>query len=208
VMATESIDVANSNSSFIQGNFSNSRKTFIDCVYVDHDSYFGIDREVSKNETPQWKQCLKVMKRVEMSAESFIDSFRETKKYDSVPVFAVSDCCFWSLRDFGTSLMRHEGDQNASTAYSETSDKWPKYKRSLKTLASAIENYLRRQNIWNGSSSNNDSNKGTKDQLLDHSDPFTMLLYSKSDDRFDMITLSESSSPSRYKPLFSTTKRR
>ena len=193
---------------------SSKNATSVACVYVDQDSHFGIDREVSKNETSQWKAYLKAMKKIELSAECFIDaSFHDcTKNYDNnVPVFAVSDASFWCLRDFGTSLMKHEAEQNASCPFLETSEKWPQFKRSLKTLASAIEMYLRRQNIWSvaGSGKNHTTTSDGAESYMDRSrsdnNPtdsssclVTLLLYSKVDDRFDMVTLKDISAASSH----------
>ena len=167
-----------------------SSRSSIDCIYVDNDSYYGIDREVTKSETPHWKAYLKSIRKVELSAESFIESLG---LQGSVAVFAVTDTSFWALRDFGTELMRRERDQSAGRAYTETSDKYPKYKRQLKTLASAIETFMRRQGIWTTKGDGTPGRHGGHHHKgsRDGSGPTTILLYSKSDDRFDVVTLSQ-----------------
>ena len=151
----------------------------VNCILIDNDAYFGGDHEVSKSDTPHWKTHLKMIKKVEFQAETFLSSIGDPHDYAiyGVPVFAVSDATFWALRDFGTALMKLEDkEQSAKGAYLETSEKYPKYKRSLKTLADAVDSYIRKAKIWKGNS------KESTSSLL------TALLYSKNDDRFDAIT--------------------
>lgn len=153
---------------------SRSSTSRVECIYVDHDAYFGNDRDVSKNETPQWKSYLKAMKSVSMSAEAYLSSLQDSKAA-GVPVFAVADATFWALREFGTALMRRERqEQSAMGAANETTERYPKHKRVLKTLATAIDNYVRRHG--------HEATRGGSNLL-------TILLYSRVDDRFDMVTL-------------------
>lgn len=58
-------------------------------------------------------------------------------------LYRVREACFWSLRDFGTPLMIRECEQCATGTNTETSEKRPKHKRSLKTLSTAINMYMR-----------------------------------------------------------------
>jgi hypothetical protein len=168
----------------------------INCIYIDSDSYYGMEREISKSETPHWKSYLKSIKKVELSAESFVETLRESEKLGSVPVFAVSDASFWALRDFGTALMRREREQSATNAYVETAEKWPKYKRSLKTLSTAVDAFMRRQGIWTSGSGGSKHHGQQQQQPSSRSDVassqlLTLLFYSKLDDRFDVITMSQ-----------------
>lgn len=171
-----------------------SNRTSVNCIYVDNDCYYGIDREISKSDTPHWKAHLKAIKKVQLSAECFIEAIRQSDGGRRLPVFAVTEASFWALRDFGTTLMRRESDQSAAGAYAETAEKYPKYKRALKTLSSAIDTYMTRRGVWtsrgdSGSGKhchhNHKSEKGSAELM-------TMLLYSKPDDRFDLVTLSRS----------------
>ena len=155
------------------------------CIYVEQEQYYGGDHEnYSKSETPHWKSILKTIKKVQLQAESFLNSMGEVRESGAhgVTVFAVSDASFFALRDFGTSLMRSEKkEQSANGAYLATAHTYPKYKRSLKTLSVAIDNYMRRQGIWTGRDSGGHEVSG--------SSLMTILLYSRNDDRFDMVTL-------------------
>ena len=188
---TGAMDETTEVSNPVQASAAASARSSIDCIYIDNDSYFGVDREVTKSETPHWKTYLKSIRKVELSAESFVHSFREVKAQTSVPVFAVTEASFWALRDFGTSLMKREHEQSTSGAFVETSEKWPKYKRSLKTLAAAVDTYMRRQSIW-ATKGDSASGKGSTNHSRGkyHSEPISILLYSKQDDRFDVVTLS------------------
>lgn len=175
----------------IQSSGTVSHRASVNCIYVDNDVYYGIDREVTKSETPHWKTYLKSIKKVELSAESFAEKLHESDGGRQVPVFAVTDATFWALREFGTTLMRREVDQSATSAYMETSEKYPKYKRSLKTLSSAIDTYMKRHGIWTsnfGGGKHRHHHKAEKGSA----ELMTILLYSKPDDRFDVVTLSRS----------------
>lgn len=178
-----------------------SRGSFVECIYVDNDHYFGNDRELSSRETPQWKSYMKVMKSIVVSAESYLACFQDTSSLSSalgvpcVPVFAVADVSFWVLRDFGTSLMRRERTEQSSVgACSEIIEKYgPKHKRSLRTLGVAIDNYMKRYGIWSSGNTGQTSHRAVSfsDSTLSgtSSSVLTALLYSKVDDRMDMISV-------------------
>lgn len=169
-----------------------SGKSEIECIYVDRDQYYGNDREVSKNETPQWKTHYKAMKSVKLAAETYLSSLGEPNTSQGVlgmpgiPVFAASDLSFWVLRDFGTALMRRERkEESAAGACGEIIERYPKHKRSLKTLASAVDNFMKRHGAWGRS----DSNARLHRSKLSDFSLMTVLFYSKPDNRFDTVTL-------------------
>jgi len=174
---------------------SSSRNTRVECILIDNDVYFGNDREVSKNETPHWKALKKTMKKIELSGESYVSSLQHSGQRHVValhgtPVFAA-DISFWALRDFGTALMRRERqDHSASGAFTETAEQYPKFKRLLKTLTLAIDNYMKRHGIWTGHNNGSRSHHGNSSG----SSLLTIFLYSKTDDRFDTVTLNSNSS--------------
>lgn len=158
-----------------------------ECVFVEHDQYFSSDREVSKSEHPDWKKYLKTMKSISVAAESYLSTFQDDSE---MTIFAAADLSFFILRDFGTALMRafHNGKPDpAARAASEISDRNPKQRRTLKTFGSAVDSYLRRNDsngqYGGGGPSTASSRAGKQYGLL------TFLLYSKPDDRFDMVTL-------------------
>jgi len=167
----------------------------VECIYVDQDQYFGNDQTISKSETPQWKAYLKTMKSITMSAESYLVSLQDSKSLASagmqgLPVFAVADATFWVLRDFGTELMRRErADKSAIGATNEIIERHPKYKRTIKTLGIAIDSYMKRHGIWGGGQQQQGGNHHRRGEHRTSS-LMTILLYSKVDDRFDMVTLS------------------
>jgi hypothetical protein len=160
-------------------------KPAVECIYVDQDQFFSSDRSISKGESSNWKSIMKTMKSISQRGESFVLSMADSTSCGSgnLPVFAVADVSFWVLRDFGTCLMmRSENEQNATSAGLEIAEKHPKHKRVIKTLAAAIENFMKRNGYWVGSSGQKSGHH--KRQKLT-----TILLYSKVDDRFDMATL-------------------
>jgi hypothetical protein len=169
----------------------------VECIYIDNDHYFGNDREVLKSETPQWKSYIKAMKIIENSAESYLSSLQDASSLAAmgmqcIPVFAVSDVSFWILRDFGTSLMRREQtEQSAAGACNEMIEKYgSKHKRSLKTLGVAVSNYMKRFGIWShGGGQAAQGRVAPQESSSAGSTLMTALLYSKLDDRFDVITL-------------------
>jgi serine/threonine protein kinase len=168
---------------------SSSRVAQVECVYVDEDHYFSNDREINKSDTPHWKTYLKAMRSATQLAETYLSNLQDSTSQplasmEGVPVFAVSEVNFWVLRDFGTSLMRRERrEQSASGACTETIDRYPKHKRVLKTLAMAIDNYMKRHGMWGSRDHLHKRRVGSSSSVI------TMLLYSKTDDRFDMVTL-------------------
>ena len=160
----------------------------VKCIYIDNDTYYGVERDISKTDTP--KTCLRSMKTIALSAESFIKGIQDTSRLASmgvptIPVFALIDVSFWILRDFGTALMRRERkEQSTVGACNEMIERHgAKHKRSLKTLGLAIDNYMRRYGLWG-------QGPGSDQSHSESSTLFTILLYTKVDDRFDMVTLS------------------
>lgn len=161
-------------------------KSSVGCVYVDHDQFYDIDRPVNKAETPNWKAVLKTMKVIVQKGEQFASGLLEG---ESFPIFAVADISFWALRDFGTSLMKlgHQ-EKSCLGACRQITEEYPKFKRILKTLGTAIESYMKHNGYWatnNGGHINSRQNNSTRGgQLL-----VPILLYSRADDRFDLISL-------------------
>lgn len=135
----------------------------VECIYVDTDQYYGLDKQVSKSDTSNYKAILKSIKGVTQRSEAYLNDLQMTSPAQGTPVFAVN-LPFWELRDFGTSLMKH-GEPSAVT------ELYPIHKKVFKTLAMAIDSVLK---------------KYGKSSVVSQ---VTILLYSKVDDRFDMVTL-------------------
>jgi hypothetical protein len=161
----------------------------VECVYVEQDQYFYDDSRISKQDTPHYKGVMKTIKSVAQRSESYLAN--QVNSASRTPVFGVSELPFWVLRDFGTCLMRRERkEQSAVGASAEVTERYPKGKRALKTLAMAIDNFMKRRGVWDQNSSRSSANSSGGSQLL------TVLLYSKLDDRFDMVSLEGGSGPS------------
>ena len=175
------------------------REVRCDCIFVDQDQYYGqsAGRDVSKTETPHWRSYLKNMKTVGLLAENFLTSHLDSRSQVALgiqgwPVFAVSGVDIWVLREFGTELMRRErAEQSAVGASTSVSQRHPEHSRALKTLSSAIDNYMRRNGLWGGVKGKQAT--GQREREKSSVNLLTMLLYSKPDDRFDLISLECSS---------------
>mmetsp|Transcript_21174 Transcript_21174/g.25502 ORF Transcript_21174/g.25502 Transcript_21174/m.25502 type:complete len:293 (-) Transcript_21174:1262-2140(-) len=151
---------------------STSSLAKVGCIYVDSDQYYGADY-ISKD-TSNWKSILKIQKSVRQRSEAFLHGMVDPSE-QGASVIAV-DLPFFVLRDYGTCLMQRENNSSAVPAGMETTEKYPKHKKILKTLSMAVDSLRRDKN-------RDTSNKKSSKSML------TFLLYSKSDDRFDMVTL-------------------
>lgn len=197
----------------------------VDCTYVDVDQYYTHTRDVKSD--PKFKSVRKTMKIATMQVEAYLSSILEggkpegSKAHESnrgVPVFAVTDVSFFMLRDFGTELMRREHhDQSAAGACAVMIEKYPHQRRTWKTLAAAIDNYMKQRNsFWShkistsggtgttdvswqnppAPSSNSKRTASANNDLPSSAGSLiTMMLYSKVDDRFDTISLNSCDQP-------------
>ena len=185
-----SLDITSPSPGWKEGRGS-GRRTRVECIFVDHDQYISSTRATYKSETPLHKTFLKGIRSVQLSAESFVASLQNPAAQsdvglEGVPVFAAADLPFFALRDFGTSLMRHERkEQSASGTATEMMEKYPKHRRVIKTLSIAIDAFMKQHGFWSGSTAS--GTLAVTDQSS--SSLITVLFYSKVDDRFDVITL-------------------
>jgi hypothetical protein len=198
---------------------SSRGEVVVDCTLVDVDQYYSHTREVAKND-PRLKSVRKTMKIATLQVEAYLSSMLEGGKAHEanigVPVFAVTDVSFFMLRDFGTELMRREGhDQSAVGACTAMIEKYPHHRRTWKTLAAAIDNYMKQRNsFWShkipmsggkptdvslqslpAQSSNNKRTTSGSGNDFPSGSLITMFLYSKVDDRFDTISLNSCEQP-------------
>jgi hypothetical protein len=167
-------------------------KPVIDCIYVDNGQYF--DEDAGRHwSSSNWKTVKKIVKGIVQRGEVFVstlvDPFSKeaTGTGESIPVFAVTDIPFWALREFGSCLMKRESEQSSSGTCIEVAERYPAHKRSVKTLGAAIDHWMKRKGLWlSGTSVNNQGSNNSRNgrRLL-----VPILLYSKKDDRFDMVTL-------------------
>lgn len=177
---------------------SRNQKAAIDCIYVDHDQYYDPDRSVSKAEN--WKVVLKTIKSISQRGEQFIAGMMDPSLVDAgatLPIFAVADISFWALRDFGTSLMkRSRSERSAAGACREMMEEYPMFKRIIKTLGSAIENFMKRNGYWTASGHQRiTAIANSQETSWGRAGMITILLYSRVDDRFDMASLEVGSAP-------------
>jgi hypothetical protein len=175
-------------------NRSSNLKPSVDCIYVDHDQFYDGERPVSKSETPNWKVVLKTMKAISQKGEQFVTGLADPSTVDageSLPIFAVADISFWALRDFGTCLMkRGQQEKSAIGACRQITEEYPKFKRVLKTLGAAIESFMKRNGYWSSSSGTTTSTTGGHHFHREGRKVLiSILLYSRAEDRFDMIAL-------------------
>ena len=165
-------DILNSNQNNSNRDSTRMPKPSVDCIFVDNDQYFDSSKPegMTQKEASKYKSILKSMKSVIQKGETFVSSFMDHAG-EILPIFAVADVSFWVLRDFGTCLMKHEKDTSFAGACQEIIEKYPGRKRVIKTLCAAIDSYMRR----GGFGVDNNRYRAI------------FLLYSKLDDRFDMV---------------------
>jgi hypothetical protein len=149
---------------------------------------------VSKAETPNWKVVLKTMKSISQRGEQFLAGIMDPSTVnvrDELPIFAVADISFWALRDFGTYLMKRcRTELSTAGACDQVTEGYPKYKRVIKTLGAAVETYMRRNGYWTSSGHRSGAHGGHGHHNANHGRAMlNLLLYSRSDDRFDLVSL-------------------
>lgn len=147
----------------------------IECFYVDSEHYIA---ETAKHESRS-KAAKKALKTASQRAEAYLSELTGNS-VGGTPVFAV-DLPLRVLREYGTCLM--ESGTNVANTRDEISQKYPKHKRVLKTLSSAIDNFLRRR------ATSNEKRFKTSPEALAPPQPISMFLYSTSEDRFDLVSV-------------------
>jgi translation initiation factor 2-alpha kinase 4 len=170
----QSDDVHHSFESFGVPGSRQSKASHLDCIYVESDQFWGGEKQVAKSDSSNWRSIVKTLKTVSQRSESYIGTMASGEHHDR-PVVIASDLPFWVLRDFGTILM-HQGE--SAVAVLDTTEKHPKYKRTLRTLGLAVDATLKRYGFR---------------AKHNHSQHFllNLFLYSKMDDRFDLVTLGD-----------------
>eukprot|EP00559_Dactyliosolen_fragilissimus_P000849 CAMPEP_0184868370 /NCGR_PEP_ID=MMETSP0580-20130426/30236_1 /TAXON_ID=1118495 /ORGANISM="Dactyliosolen fragilissimus" /LENGTH=140 /DNA_ID=CAMNT_0027369221 /DNA_START=1826 /DNA_END=2248 /DNA_ORIENTATION=+ len=133
------------------------------------------------------------MKMMKHRAEAFVGDLKDSlngRGSQSSLVLAL-DIPFRVIRDFGTTVMTSSQSSLSSCAY-EAGQKYPKYKKVLKTLSAAIESLLKRS----GPCADNDAckkiNNTTKSSLI------PLFLYSIQDDQFDLLSLRQKLSDNQF----------
>ena len=172
-----------------QSGFAQSRQSGksgrVECLFVDGDQFWGSEKQITKSENQNWKTILKGLKTISQRSEAYLENMTGSSTSNGTVVIAA-DLPFFVLREFGTTLMR-SSETSASAASTETVERYPKYKRPLRTLSIAIDASMKNRGYWN--SGNNSIQRGSSSSPS--RDLMTILLYSRMDDRFDMISLGD-----------------
>lgn len=144
----------------------------IQIVYVESDQYYGHER-FNIEDRSEHKTVRKAISAMKQRTISFVDELVGTDAHELI-VFGIN-LPFKVVRELGTILMFGESNHSIGTAYLPLTESYPKHKKLLKSLCNAIENML------------DDGHASNK----------KILLYSKSDDMFDLVTLSKKSKSNR-----------
>jgi hypothetical protein len=161
-------------------NRQSGKSSGLECIYVETDQFWGSNKQMPKSDNQNWKSILKSIKTVSQRCEAYLENLSGSSTSQGAIVIAV-DLPFWVLREFGTSLMRR-GESTSAGASAETIERHPKHKRLLKTLSMAIDTSMKNRGYWH-----NSNQKGSSPQR----DFFSIFLYSRLDDRFDMISVGD-----------------
>lgn len=168
---------------------SSGKAPRIECVFVEGDQFFGSDKQIMKSDYQNWKSILKILKTVSQRSEAYLETILDSSSSQGTVVIAT-DLPFWVIREFGTSLMRKSGESTSAMASAEIIERYPKHKRVLKTLSMAIDATMKKRGFWNNNMSSSNPKGGGSSQVLSR-DMLTLFLYSRLDDRFDMISLGD-----------------
>lgn len=148
----------------------------VECFFVDSENYVGQD--TAKHESRS-KSTKKALKTATQRAEAYLSDLAGNSIGSSTPVFAV-DLPLRVLREYGTLLM--DNGTSIANARDEISQKYPKHKRQLKVLSSAIDSVLRRRGASH-------EKKFKNVEVSVSQQPISMFFYSTSEDRFDLVSL-------------------
>ena len=168
---------------------SSGKFSRIECVFVEGDQFFGSDKQITKSDYQNWKSILKSLKTVSQRSEAYLETILDSSSSQGTVVIAA-DLPFWVIREYGTSLMRKSGESTSAMASAEIIERYPKHKRVLKTLSMAIDAIMKKRGFWNNNISSSHAKGGGSSQNLSR-DLLTLFLYSRLDDRFDMISLGD-----------------
>lgn len=149
----------------------------LEYIYVDSDQFYLDPDKTGSGKDPKLKNILKVIKKVQLKADSFIQN--ELHK-----TFITVELPFRICREFNSIAMFGSGISIvASTADFQT--KHPKYRKTLKTFAMCLDFMVRRfsESTSSSGSSNTGSRSSHKESIL------SILVYAQADDRFDLLTL-------------------
>lgn len=157
----------------------------VDCIYVDGDQYYGMERLV-KGDKGGYKTILKALKATRHKADSFINHLIHpfsSADGGSHTIFIAVDLPFDVVRDFGTWAMKNkQGVTSSAASNNEMIEKYPNHKKVLKTLSFSLDSVIRRRTRSN-----------SKDYTFDDDNsPIPVIhvfLYSAVDDRYDLVTI-------------------
>merc|ERR1719273_1358813 len=124
-----------------------SKAPKIDCIYVDTDQYYGMEKLV-KGDRAGYKTVIKALKATRHKAESFMNGLLNplSSAGGSHTMVVAVDLPFDIVRDFGTWAMNNkQGVKLRLGSNSEIMDKYPSHKKVLKTLSFTLDTLIRRR---------------------------------------------------------------
>ena len=156
----------------------------VECIYVEADQYYGHEKMLKGDSFS--KKVMKIVKTVSQRYGTFINGLTEiplSNGSEGSQVIA-SGLPFWVLRDFGTFVMKNN-DPSTIGAGNEMAERYPKHKKVIKTLCTALDYLLRRHEI----AGSGPGKKSSAECILKSKHSLNVFLFSIPDDRFDLITL-------------------
>ena len=159
---------------------SSATNSKVQCIYVESDQFYGKENINSIEDKGDKKNIWKAMNASLLRATSFITNISDESSPTGFPIVAVR-VPFLILRDYGTQLMINGSFNIKGTNIHE---KFPEYKKILKTLAMAIDSLIR-QRISDKSKPNSKSMSAEGEENSE----FFVLLLSTVDDKFDLLSL-------------------
>lgn len=157
-----------------------SVSTKVQCIYVETDQYY-MEEKINVEDKSEKKAIRKAIKTSIQRATNFVSKIVDESGNFGVPVVAI-DIPFLILRDYSTQIMTNGSFNIKSTCIHE---KYPNYKKILKTLAMAIDNLVREHLNREATRINAKSSPDTSKEPIE----FSVLLLSTRDDKFDLVTL-------------------
>mmetsp|Transcript_32678 Transcript_32678/g.49250 ORF Transcript_32678/g.49250 Transcript_32678/m.49250 type:complete len:460 (-) Transcript_32678:268-1647(-) len=131
-------------------------------IYVDTDQFYLIPDKMSGSKDPKMKAAMKVMKKVQIKANAYVDNDLQN--------ILVVDLPFRVVREFNSEAMFNSGTSIVSVT-ADFMTQHPKHRKTLKTFAMSLDFMLRR--VANSA----------KEAIL------SILVFALPDDRFDLLTL-------------------
>ncbi len=156
----------------------------IELIFVDIDQYYLDDDTISARDQKS-KSIKKMMKTSRQRVASHLESIFSTPiRYQRCSALSI-DIPFHVVREFNSSVM-YSAEPIVMSAVTEVLSKYPKYKKTLKTLATCIDRLKGRQKQESAVSASNSKIKSNSTRLQT---TLSLFIYSFRDDKIDLLTL-------------------